>query len=78
MVAAYNGSQEQALKGSGKKKGGVAKLYFSNQQNANLSGGTVSIGDMETVDTQGNPINNGGGDAMNGGRASLLAPTAGP
>lgn len=78
MAAAYNGSPDQGLKSSRKKKGDIMKLYFSNQQNGNMSGGTESIGDMDTLDSQGKLINNGGPAAPNGGRSSVLAAALGP
>lgn len=48
MVAAYNGPLDQGLRGSGKKKSDLMKLYFSKQQHTNGSGGTES---METLDS---------------------------
>ena len=69
MVAAYNGPQDQALKGSGKKKSDLMKLYFSKQQNTNTSGGTES---METLDSQSKAIN-GGAASANVGRSQDIA-----
>lgn len=65
MVAAYNGPQDQALKGSGKKKSDLMKLYFSKQQNTNTSGGTESL---ETLDSQSKQLN-GGVASANVGRS---------
>lgn len=52
------------------------KLYFSNNQHVNTPGGTESIGDMETLESQGKP--QGASGLVSGGRSPGLPSGLGP